>query len=150
MAKVENLTILYVEDDPAHAEIIERAFNKNIKGQMIHVSDGQEALDYLYCVGKYSNCNNFPRPNMILLDLRLPKVDGLEVLQKIKSDEKLQNIPTIILSTSESENDIAKAYEYHANSYLVKPLDFHKFLNLVESLGTYWLSMNKYSKFYEN
>jgi two-component system, response regulator len=147
MEQVETMTILYIEDDPAHAEFTMRYFNKsNIGKRIIHLSDGQQALDYLFNRGEYSDEEKAPRPNLILLDLRLPKVDGLEVLKIIKSDEFLRRIPTVILTTSEAEADISKAYHYYANSYLVKPLDFVKFSNMIESLGLYWVMWNKYSE----
>jgi len=147
MERTETMIILYVEDDPAHAEFTMRHFNKNNIGKcIIHLSDGQQALDYLFNHGEFSDIEKAPRPHLILLDLRLPKVDGLEVLKIIKSDEILRRIPTVILTTSEAEVDISKAYKYYANSYLVKPLDFVKFSNMIESLGMYWVMWNKYSE----
>jgi CheY-like chemotaxis protein len=141
----EPLVILFIEDDPAHAEITMRNFKKNrITNKVIHLWDGQEALDYLFRQGKYSDPELSPVPHLILLDLRLPKVDGLEVLEKIKSVENLKSIPTVILTTSMAEVDISKAYNYNVNSYLVKPMDYDKFSNLIEAFGFYWVVWNKY------
>jgi len=141
----EPLIILYIEDDPAHAEISKRNFNKSrIVNKIIHVDDGQKALDFLFREGEYSNPETSPRPHIILLDLRLPKVDGLEVLERVRSNEDLKTIPIVILTTSGAEKDIEKAYNYNVNSYLVKPLDFDKFSELLETFGFYWLAWNQY------
>lgn len=141
----EPLTILFIEDDPAHAEITMRNFKKNrISNRVIHLWDGQEALDYLFRQGKYTDPVTSPLPHLILMDLRLPKVDGLEVLEKIRSSDNLKCIPTVILTTSEAEIDITRAYDYNVNSYLVKPMDFEKFSNLIEAFGFYWVVWNKY------
>lgn len=145
MEEGEPLIILFIEDDPAHAEITMRNFKKNrISNRIIHLWDGQEALDYLFRNGKYTDVEMYPLPHLILLDLRLPKVDGLEVLEKINSTDKLRCIPTVILTTSEAEIDISKAYNYNVNSYLVKPLDFLQFSKLIETFGFYWVLWNKY------
>ncbi|HLO60850.1 MAG TPA: response regulator [Bacteroidales bacterium] len=139
------LIILFIEDDPAHAEIALRNFKKNrINNRITHLSDGQQALDYLFRQGEYKDPGSSPRPDLILMDLRLPKVDGIEVLQKIKDDECLRNIPTVVLTTSDAETDISKAYEYNVNSYLVKPFDLTKFSKLIETFGFYWVVWNKY------
>jgi CheY-like chemotaxis protein len=139
------LIILFIEDDPAHAEIALRNFKKNrISNRITHLSDGQQALDYLFRRGEYKDTETSPRPDLILMDLRLPKVDGIEVLQRIKDDECLRNIPTVVLTTSDAETDISRAYEYNVNSYLVKPLDLTKFSNLIETFGFYWVVWNKY------
>jgi len=140
------LKVLLVEDNPAHAEIVLRNFEMHkVSNYIFHVPDGQEALDYLRNEGKYSSQEDHPEPNIILLDLRLPKVDGIEVLKIIKSDERLKKIPVIILTTSDAETDIARAYGNYANSYLVKPIEFPKFIELMESLGFYWLAYNRFS-----
>ncbi|MEE8392140.1 MAG: response regulator, partial [Anaerolineae bacterium] len=93
--------------------------------------------------GEYVDPESSPQPHVILLDLRLPRIDGLDVLQEIKADEELRRIPVVVLTTSEAENDLAQAYEYHANSYLVKPVDFGKFTQLMDDLGFYWLGWNR-------
>jgi CheY-like chemotaxis protein len=142
--KGEPVVILFVEDDPAHVEIVQRNFDTcRVANRLIHVADGQAALDYLNHQGEYSDPATSPRPSTILLDLRLPKVDGLEVLKRIKADPKLKAIPVVILTTSKAEIDMVKAYEYHANSYLVKPMDFTQFTQLMETFGYYWLAWNQ-------
>jgi CheY-like chemotaxis protein len=108
------------------------------------VEDGQAALDYLNRQGEYNNAEKFPMPNLVLLDLRLPKVDGLEVLKNIKSNPKLSAIPVVILTTSAAETDMVKAYEHHANSFLVKPVDFTQFSKLMDTFGYYWVAWNQY------
>ena len=141
----EPLLILYIEDDPAHAEIGIRNLNEHrIGNKIIHLSDGQQALDYLFRQGIYSNPEDSPRPNLILLDLRLPKVDGMEVLEKVRGNDNLRCIPIVILTTSETESDITKAYDLNVSSYLVKPLDFDNFSKMMESFGFYWMAWNKY------
>jgi len=143
--KGEPLLILLVEDDLAHAEIIRRNFaGFRLANRLIHVADGQAALDYLYRQGEFTDPASSPRPGLVLLDLRLPKVDGLEVLAKVKADPDLGRIPIVVLTTSAAESDMIKAYGSHANSYLVKPVDFPQFVALMESLGYYWLAWNEY------
>jgi CheY-like chemotaxis protein len=143
--KGEPAIILLVEDDPAHAEIVRRNFvNFRMANRLMHVADGQLALDYLFRRGEFQDLDKSPRPNLILLDLRLPKVDGLEVLTTIKADADLARIPVVVLTTSAGEADMAKAYGSHANSYLVKPVDFPQFLKLMDALGYYWLVWNQY------
>jgi CheY-like chemotaxis protein len=143
----EAITILLVEDEPAHAEIVRRNFETmGIANTLKHVSDGEAALDYLYRNNGFSDPTSSPRPGLILLDLRLPKVDGLQVLKTIKTDPGLNTIPVVVLSTSASEADIAMAYTYNANSYLVKPINFIQFGELLETLGTYWMVWNHHSK----
>ena len=138
------IIILLVEDDPAHAEIVLRNFKDfNLANRIVHVEDGQAALDYLYRKGEFSDPQKYPRPHIVLLDLRLPKVDGLEVLKQIKSDQDLHSIPVVILTTSEAETDRVKAYDCHANSYLVKPVDFTRFVELMKAFGYYWLAWNE-------
>ena len=139
------LVILLVEDNPAHAELVSRSFEDHrVANQIYHVADGEAALDYLWRRGDYAEPADSPRPHIILLDLRLPKIDGLEVLKTIKSTSDFETIPVIILTTSAAERDVVKAYEAHANSYLVKPVDFEKFTKLMDELGFYWLGWNHY------
>jgi CheY-like chemotaxis protein len=143
--KGEPIVILLVEDDEAHAEIVKRNFETcRMANTLMRVADGQAALDYLYHRNGFSDPVKSPRPGVILLDLRLPKVDGLEVLKIIKADEHLLKIPVVILTTSKAESDMAKAYDSHANSYLVKPVDFMQFTKLMETFGYYWLAWNQY------
>lgn len=143
--KGEPIVILHVEDDPAHAELVKRITEDfNIANRLFHVDDGQAALDYLYQRDAYSDVANAPRPGLILLDLRLPKVDGLEVLKTIKNDPDLARIPVVILTTSAAEKDMNRAYDHHVNSYLVKPVEFTSFIDLMKNFGYYWLAWNRY------
>lgn len=140
----EPLTVLLVEDNEGHAKLIMKSLeNHQVANKIVHVTDGEEALDYLYKRGKYTNGKS-KRPNLILLDLRLPKVDGFEVLRLIKNDKMLYKIPVVILTTSETDADIEKAYQLNANSYLVKPVDFQKFTQMMKDLGFYWLAWNRH------
>ena len=143
--KGEPIVILLVEDDEAHAEIVRRNFEScRMINRLMHVADGQAALDYLYQRNGFSDPSESPRPGVILLDLRLPKVDGLEVLKIIKADADLSRIPVVVLTTSNAEADQVKAYDSHANSYLVKPVDFAQFADLIKSFGYYWLAWNRF------
>jgi CheY-like chemotaxis protein len=143
--KGEPITVLLVEDDPAHAEIVRRNFEDfRLANHLVHVGDGQAALDYLYRRGEYSDPARAPRPGLILLDLRLPKVEGLEVLRIIKLDSDLCGIPVVVLTTSAAESDMVKAYSSHANSYLVKPVDLPQFVEMMKVLGYYWLTWNEF------
>lgn len=139
----EPLHILLVEDNEAHAELVIRSMrSQQVANRIHHVIDGEQALDYLFHRGKFADAARNPRPNLILLDLRLPKIDGLEVLKTIKETHELLRIPVVILTSSEAESDIARSYDYHANSYVVKPLEFRKFTQLMRDLGFYWLGWN--------
>ena len=139
----EPLDILLIEDNLAHAEMVIRSLEEHhIANRVCHVSDGQTALDYLCRQGQFADPGDSPRPHLILLDLRLPKVNGLQVLKTIKHDPKLLQIPVVVLTTSNAERDLLTAYESYANSYLVKPIDFEKFTNLIKDLGFYWLAWN--------
>ena len=141
----EPIVVLLVEDDEAHAEIVRRNLLANrLTNPLIHVSDGEAALDYLYRRNRFSNPTTSPRPGLVVLDLRLPKVDGLDVLKEVKTDEALRAIPVVILTTSEAERDMAMAYEYHANSYVTKPMNFVDFSKLLKNLGFYWLAWNRH------
>ncbi len=143
MIKGHPLEVLLVEDNADHAEMILRTLaDHRVANNIHHVSDGEMALDYLYRRGEFADAANCPVPNVILLDLRLPKVDGLEVLKTVKQDAALKKIPVVILTTSSAESDVARAYEYRANSYLVKPIDFGQFTKMMEDLGFYWLGWN--------
>ncbi|NMB77693.1 MAG: response regulator [Methanomicrobiales archaeon] len=139
----EPLHILLVEDNEAHAELVIRGMrDQQVANKIHHVADGEKALDYLFNRGAYEDKVQNPRPNLVLLDLRLPRVDGLEVLKTIKTTPSLRRIPVVILTSSDAESDIVKSYEYHANSYIVKPLDFKTFTKLMKDLGFYWLGWN--------
>jgi CheY-like chemotaxis protein len=143
--KGQPLTILLVEDNYDHAELVRRSLEGHrIANRLYHVPDGETALDYLNQRGEYSDPAKSPVPHLILLDLRLPKMDGLEVLREIKGSEKLRKALVVVLTSSSSETDLDMAYENLANSYLVKPVDFEKFSKLLDDLGFYWLAWNKH------
>lgn len=140
----EPFHILLVEDNDAHAELITRGMRDQQGTTRIHrVADGEQALDYLFLRGACENTAECPRPDLVLLDLRLPKIDGLDVLRTLKTTPDLLRIPVVILTSSDADSDIAQSYDYHANSYLVKPLDFKAFTRLMKDIGTYWLGWNK-------
>src|ERR1700693_5335063 len=135
--------VLMVEDDPKDVELTLTALEDyNLVNEVVVVRDGQEALDYLYCKGQFSARppNN---PAVILLDLKLPKVDGLEVLKRIKSDERLKMIPVVVLTSSREERDMVASYKLGVNAYVVKPVDFHEFINAIKELGVFWAIINE-------
>jgi CheY-like chemotaxis protein len=139
----EPILVMLIEDNIDHAELVIRTLEEHRIGNRIqHFLDGQSALDYLFRRGEYADLAPAQRPHVILLDLRLPRVDGIDVLKAIKADEELKSIPVIVLTTSEAERDVAKAYYNHANSYLVKPVGFEDFKKLMDNLGFYWLGWN--------
>jgi len=138
------IEILLVEDNPDDVELTLRALKKcNVANSIQVARDGEEALEIIQCKGKYALRNTDNRPRVVLLDLKLPKVDGLEVLHTIKSDEKTKTIPVVILTASKEEQDIVKSYQLGANSYIIKPVDFNKFVQTITELGLYWLIINK-------
>lgn len=140
----EPLTILLVEDNPDHAELVLRTMEDfSVANRMIHLEDGEAALDYLHGRGAYADRQRYPLAHLMLLDLRLPKVSGLEVLKQVKEDAYSRALPVVILSTSDADRDVAQAYEYHANSYLTKPVDFGDFIRLLKDLGFFWLAWNR-------
>jgi len=139
----EPVIVMLVEDNIDHAELVIRTMEDHrIANRIIHFSDGQTALDYLLQRGDNFSPESSPRPHVILLDLRLPRVDGLEVLSEIKKHEETKRIPVIVLTTSEAEKDVARAYENYVNSYLVKPVGFEEFSKMMNDLGFYWLGWN--------
>lgn len=139
----EPLLVMLVEDNVDHAELVIRTLEEHpIPNKVRHFLDGQSALDYLFQRGEYAAPAENTRPHMILLDLRLPRVDGIDVLKAIKEDDNLKSIPVVILTTSDAEKDVTKAYYNHANSYLVKPVGFEEFKQLMDDLGFYWLNWN--------
>jgi CheY-like chemotaxis protein len=139
----EPILVMLIEDNADHAELVIRTLEEHrIANKVRHFLDGQSALDYLFHRGEYSDPEASARPHVILLDLRLPRVDGIDVLKAIKEDDHLKSIPVVVLTTSEAEKDVAKAYYNHANSYLVKPVGFEEFKRLMDDLGFYWLSWN--------
>ena len=144
MAEPDEVHVLLVEDDPDHEELVRRAFlDRGARVTLRVVRHGEEALDYLFRRGEYRDAARSPRPRLILLDLRLPRRDGLEVLAEIKSSPELRAIPAVVLTTSESEHDVARAFAHHANSYLVKPVEFARFEELIGDVEAYWLTLNR-------
>ena len=137
---LQPVKILLVEDNIQDIEITRRAFAKGrVKNELIVVRDGQEALDYLYRRGKYQDPEISPRPGMILLDLNLPKVGGMEVLQQIKKDDHLKKIPVIVLTVSPREEDIVRSYDLGVNTYIQKPVEFDSFMRVVNAVQEYWI-----------
>lgn len=137
------LRILLVEDNDAHTKLILRAFREDRLANPVNcVRDGEEALDYLLRRAAYADPAKSPRPDLVLLDLKLPKVDGTKVLKTIKESPDLQGIPVVILTSSAAESDLRDCYEYRANSYLTKPVDFEKFHKMVQELDFYWTVSN--------
>jgi len=135
--------ILIVEDDPKDVELTLTALEEyNLANEVVVTHDGEEALDYLYCRGNFK-MRTGDNPAVLLLDLKLPKVDGLEVLQQIKSDEKLKMIPVVVLTSSREEKDMVASYKLGVNAYVVKPVDFHEFVNAIKELGVFWAVINE-------
>lgn len=138
------IEILLVEDNPHDAELTIRALKKNnLANNIIHLKDGAEALDYLFCEGNYSTRDISQKPKAILLDLKMPKVDGIEVLKRVKSKDATRSIPVIVLTSSNEDPDVSTCYALGVNSYIVKPVGFESFLKAVSELGMYWLLLNQ-------
>jgi len=136
--------ILLVEDNPTDAELTERALKKGGFGDRVTiVRDGAEALDYLFAKGTFAHRVVENRPKVVFLDLKLPKVDGIEVLRRVREDERLRSVPVVVLTSSQEERDVAECYRLGVNSYVVKPVEFDKFYQAVADLGSYWLILNK-------
>jgi CheY-like chemotaxis protein len=151
MAVQGEISVLLVEDNPDDADLALRALKK-VKASngaqpisIQHVIDGAQALDFLFCTGDYAGRNRQNRPKVILLDLKLPKVDGLEVLDRIKKEEDIRTIPVVMLTSSREERDLVESYQLGVNSYIVKPVDFEQFIEAVKQLGSYWLGLNQQS-----
>ena len=147
MQTVTGVEILLVEDNPYDAEITIRALRKrNLSNHLIHVKDGQEALDWLFGVNLYAGRDVSQQPKIIMLDLKLPKVDGLEVLRAIRNDDRTRHVPVVVLTSSREEQDVFKSYKLGVNSYIVKPVDFENFSKAVAEVGYYWLFLNEESR----
>ncbi len=143
MSDFREFEILIVEDDPNDAELITRALKKhNLANKLVLLKDGAEALDFLFGQGSFAQMDD-GKPRVILLDLKLPKVNGIEVLRKIKSEERTKKIPVVILTSSREDRDLKDAYDLGVNSYVTKPIQFDEFAKVVSDLGMYWLLLNK-------
>jgi two-component system, response regulator len=144
MTSLEDAEILLVEDNPNDVELTIRALQKqNLAGKVFVVKDGAEALEFLFATGAFANRKIENRPKVVLLDLKLPKVDGIEVLRRIKADDRTKHTPVVMLTSSQEERDVLETYNLGVNSYIVKPVDFSNFVHAVSELGVYWGLLNK-------
>jgi len=144
MVNADAVEILLVEDNPQHVELTLRALKKhNLANNVLVAKDGAEALEFIFATDRYHERRIENGPKVILLDLKLPKVDGLEVLRRIKSDERTKAIPVVVVTTSEQEQDVVESYKLGVNSYIVKPVSFDKFIQAVSELGFYWMLLNQ-------
>jgi len=144
MHTYNEVEIVLVEDNPSDAELTIRALKKiNLSNHLIHLKDGAEALDFVFARGTYSGRNINHKPRVILLDIKMPKVDGLEVLKQIKGDERTKSIPVVIMTSSREQSDIISSYKLGVNSYVVKPVEFGSFAKAVSDLGLYWVLLNE-------
>ncbi len=143
MNEGDQIELLLVEDNPQDLELAQRALKKaNLAGSMHIARDGEEALDFIFCEGDHCGRNVLSRLKLILLDLKLPKVDGLEVLRRLKSDSRTRTIPVVVLTSSQEQSDVLESYGLGVNSFIVKPVDFEQFSATVQELGLYWLLRN--------
>jgi len=144
MTTNEAVEIILVEDNMDDAALAIRTLKKqNLANKLVHLKDGAEALDFIFCTGQYAGRNITNTPKVVLLDLKMPKVNGIEVLQRLKSDERTKHIPVVVLTSSAEDPDIKTCYQLGVNSYIVKPLGFDAFTNKISDLGMYWLVMNE-------
>jgi two-component system response regulator len=140
----QEIDILLVEDNAGDAEMTITALNQaNLANKLLHVKNGEEALDYIFAEGKFADRHIDQKPKVILLDLKMPKVNGIEVLQKIRSDERTKDIPIVVLTSSKEDPDIKKCYDLGVNSYVVKPVEFDEFQKAISDLGLYWMIVNQ-------
>ncbi len=141
---MNEVEILLVEDNPRDLELTLRALRKNnLANAITTVTDGEEALDFIFGRGKYAGRDIENGPRVVFLDLKLPKVDGIEVLRQVKSDERTRKIPIVVVTSSEEERDRVESYQLGVNSYVVKPIDFDSFVKTISKLGFYWMAINK-------
>ncbi len=141
---MDHVEILLVEDNLNDAELTIRALKKNnLANNLVHVKDGAEALDFVFGKGPYANRDVKSKPKLILLDLKMPKIDGLEVLKVLKSDPETQHIPVVVLTSSKEEKDLLESYKYGVNSFIQKPVEFQKFLEAIVDIGFYWMILNQ-------
>lgn len=144
MAREEEVDVLLVEDNANDAEFALRALRKaTVTPRVLHVDDGARALDYLFCQGEFAQRSAHARPSVVLLDLKLPKIDGLEVLRRIKEDPRTRDIPVVVLTSSKEPRDIEACYQNRANSYVVKPVNFEAFTRAMGDLARYWMEINQ-------
>jgi two-component system, response regulator len=144
MGDLDEVEILLVEDDPADAELTMRALRRsNLANRIYWVKDGEQALDYMFASGIYSGRERATLPKLVLLDLKMPKVDGAQVLRKLKAEPATQAVPVVIMTSSNEEKDVVRSYDLGANSYIVKPVQFEAFLDTVAKIGLYWLLTNR-------
>ena len=144
MENYEQVEILLVEDKATDAELTLRALKRhNLANRVLWVKDGQEALDYVFSTGAYAERSRVGDPKLILLDIKLPKISGVDVLKRLKSDERSQSIPVTMLTSSAEERDVVESYKLGVNSYIVKPVDFNKFVDTVSEVGMYWMVVNR-------
>jgi two-component system response regulator len=138
------IEILLIEDNPHEAELAIRSLKKHhLANRLIHIDDGAEAVDFLFCRGKYEDTKGRVAPKLILLDLKLPKVSGHEILKQIRADEQLKAVPVVVLTSSNEESDILESYKLGVNSYIVKPVNFESFSKSIAEMGMYWMVLNK-------
>lgn len=141
----QEVHILLIEDSSADAEMTINALKaNNLANKLLHIKDGAEALDFIFAKGKYSHRKIEEKPKVILLDLKMPKVNGIEVLQKIRADERTKTIPVVVLTSSKEDPDIKKCYDLGVNSYVVKPVEFDEFQKAISNLGLYWMIVNQH------
>ena len=144
MGDYEQVEVLLAEDSQADAEMALRAFRKNNFANNIHwVKDGEEALEFVHCTGRYADRNPNQTPKLLLLDLKMPKVSGIDVLRQLKADERFRSIPVVIMTSSNEERDVVESYRLGVNSYIVKPVDFAQFVKTVSDVGMYWVLTNR-------
>lgn len=143
MNDMNAVEVLLVEDNPRDAELTIRAFKKhNLANKLFHVEDGVDALDFLFARGKFEGRDINEAPKVVLLDLKLPRINGLEVLHAIRADKRTQSVPVVIVTSSAEDPDIEMAYQLGANSYVIKPVQFDSFMDAMTKLGVYWLMVN--------
>lgn len=142
--QTEDVEILLVEDNPTDAELATMALKEaNLANKLVWVKDGAEALDFLFATGAYANRAIESGPKVVLLDLRLPKVDGLEVLRRLKADARTRRVPVVVVTSSKEDRDVVASYDLGVNSYISKPIEFDEFAKVISSLGLYWLVINR-------
>ena len=140
----EGMEVLLIEDNPADAELTMHALRKeNVANRIVHLADGEQALDFLFCRGAYASRSFADPPRVVLLDIKMPRVDGLDVLRAVKADARTRSIPVVVMTASREEQDLVHSYQLGVNSYIQKPVDFDRFRDVVRQLGLYWLIVNE-------